>query len=239
MADSPPFQPGRSSLRQHLARRDRRPSRPTPAQSRLGVAGRLGRGPDGSAGGRLMVERSLSADLLHLDRVAHPNRPGCKDVQVDTEHDAGIRREFVDGRSTRQRVRRPTASVSSRTRCGDARSGNSSRSCDIRYRTVWGWTNNAAATSSRLPWCSSHARNVSSSRRAVATGKVRNGARARARRSANASTSALSTSSGRWSSVSRISEERERARAARAYEEDARVHGRAGPGRRAAGPPSA
>jgi SAM-dependent methyltransferase len=185
--------------------------------------------PDGSAGGRLVVERFLSADLLHLDRVAHPNRPGCKDVQVDTEHDPGIRREFVDGRSTRQLARRPTASVSSRTRCGDARSGNSSRSCDIRYRTVWGWTNNAAATSSRLPWCSSHARNVSSSRRAVATGKVRNGARARARRSANASASALSTSSGRWSSVSRISEERERARTARAYEADARVHGRAGP----------
>ncbi|MFD6183758.1 transposase family protein [Streptomyces goshikiensis] len=42
----------------------------------------------------------------------------------------------VDGRSTRQLTRRPTASVSSRTRCGDARSGNSSRSCDIRYRTV-------------------------------------------------------------------------------------------------------
>ncbi len=52
---------------------------------------------------------------------------------------------------TRQLGRRPTASVSSRTRSGDARSGNSSRSCAIRYRTVWGWTNKAAATSSRLP----------------------------------------------------------------------------------------
>lgn len=120
-------------------------------------------------------------------------------------------REVRSLRTPLQLTRMPTASVSSRTRCGDARSGNSSRSCDIRYRTVWGWTNNAAATSSRLPWCSSHARNVSSSRRAVATGKVRNGASDRARRSANASASALSTSSGRWSSVSRISEERERA----------------------------
>ncbi len=52
---------------------------------------------------------------------------------------------------TRQLGRRPTASVSSRARSGDARSGNSSRSCAIRYRTVWGWTNKAAATSSRLP----------------------------------------------------------------------------------------
>ncbi|MEU8034644.1 hypothetical protein AB0C13_39895 [Streptomyces sp. NPDC049099] len=41
--DSPSFQPGRSSLRQHLARRDRRPPRPTPAQSRPGVAGRARR----------------------------------------------------------------------------------------------------------------------------------------------------------------------------------------------------
>lgn len=44
-----------------------------------------------------MVERSLSADLLRLACVTHLNRPGCKDLQVDTEHDAGIRQEFLDG----------------------------------------------------------------------------------------------------------------------------------------------
>lgn len=85
--------------------------------------------PDGlcdALSGLHVHPRSQPADTALPGRVSRLTAPR-------TRHDSWTARGRLRGQSgTRQLPRRPTASVSSRTRCGDARSGNSSRSCDIR-----------------------------------------------------------------------------------------------------------